>query len=1148
MVFLHNIRTVARYEARILRRSWFFRLFSIGAIFILTFMNIGLFSPIGDEDWELVSIPASVPLINLYLLNIGQAIVVIFLAADFLKRDKKVDTNEVLYTRSMSNFEYIMGKTWGILRLFLGLDILILAIGLLMNIISKSMTIDLQAYLAYLLLIPVPTIVFSLGLAFMLMSVIRNQAVTFLILLGIAALNMFWLYYRFGSIFDYMAFGLPVFKSGVIGFDNINQLLNQRGLYLFFGLSMVMATVLLFRRLPQSRPHTLTSVILMTIFLTGSVIMAFNTYSFYKKNLDEKNLVVETNRKFESFRFVRLKEASIDLQHNKNSFNATAKLGILNDQNEEIEKYLFSLNPYLTVTSVSSNGKELNFIRVNHIIEVDPGYSLLPGEKDSITIYYNGSIDESFCFPNYSDNIRETPYRIAMLNINKRQAFLTEDYVLLTPESDWYPVPALNYYPSNPARIKVDFTKFTLRVKTDDRLTAVSQGNMEKEDGCFVFSPESPLPGITLAIGDYRSDTLQVDSIKYISYYFPGHDYYKKDLAEIRDTLNLLVSGIMRDLETSFSTRYPFKTLGLLEVPVQFYSYPRMCTQTRAELQPSLVLLPEKLSTITNAGFQKRFSRQKKRMVRNNQVITDKELQVRLFNDFIRNTFISGENFRYSNGVARNEPVRYRLGPSFYFFKNNFYSTEFPVINTVFESHLQKQVSPTSGFRGMTGGLSENDRANLILRDLSFRDVLVKNPESDTIRAVVTVKGDYLFNLLRARAGISEFNSWFMKYIDDHKFQSIDILTLNKDVKDKFNFEFYPYLNDWFTRKEQPGFLFSDLKATEIVSDERVKYLVSFIASNPEPVAGIFNISFRTGGSGEAGGRDQITGVYQGGPGGGNFTISMQGRGLESSDISKIIILGPGEAKNIRTILDVQPRELMINTLFARNIPGEISFPIDEIRKSRINSKEAEGETVLSGIPPFIVPGEIVVDNEDPGFDDGNHAVQSPLKKLLGISSRRGTSYEQINMFWAPEHWQPVVMSSYFGKYIRSSVYTRGGKGDRSIFWSAKIDEPGYYDIYSFIGKSGSRMVVRSGAAGSIPPPPPPGSNQGGENVFRDLHFKIYHDEGVEEISLDYDNAEAGWNMLGRYYLSSDSARVELTNQTSGKMVIGDAVKWVKAY
>src|SRR5512133_2025840 len=163
MAILHNIRSVARYEAKTLRRSWFFRLFSIMALTFLVFFNIGLFSPIGDEPWEMVAIPSSIPLINLYLLNIGQAIVVIFLAADFLKRDKKLDTNEVLYTRSMSNFEYVIGKTWGILRLFIGLDVIILSIALTVYLISSNMTVDMILYFYYLLIVSVPTILFSLG-------------------------------------------------------------------------------------------------------------------------------------------------------------------------------------------------------------------------------------------------------------------------------------------------------------------------------------------------------------------------------------------------------------------------------------------------------------------------------------------------------------------------------------------------------------------------------------------------------------------------------------------------------------------------------------------------------------------------------------------------------------------------------------------------------------------------------------------------------------------------------------------------------------------------------------------------------------------------------------------------------------------------
>jgi hypothetical protein len=241
----------------------------------------------------------------------------------------------------------------------------------------------------------------------------------------------------------------------------------------------------------------------------------------------------------------------------------------------------------------------------------------------------------------------------------------------------------------------------------------------------------------------------------------------------------------------------------------------------------------------------------------------------------------------------------------------------------------------------MMGSLSDNDKANLILRDVSFRDLLATNPAGDTMRPVLTVKGDYLFNLIRAKAGIDEFKDWFQKYIDDHRFKSVSIEKLNSDIKEKFGFEFYPYLSDWFTKKEQPGFLFSNLQATEIVVGDRSRYQVTFVVSNPEPVAGIFNVSFRTGGPGGGrgggGGGGMIGQSFQGGPGGGpgNFSISMQGRGMEAADISKIVFLGAGEAKKVGIVLDAQPRAMMINTLFSRNIPGEINMPINEITKSK---------------------------------------------------------------------------------------------------------------------------------------------------------------------------------------------------------------------
>jgi hypothetical protein len=312
---------------------------------------------------------------------------------------------------------------------------------------------------------------------------------------------------------------------------------------------------------------------------------------------------------------------------------------------------------------------------------------------------------------------------------------------------------------------------------------------------------------------------------------------------------------------------------------------------------------------------------------------------------------------------------------------------------------------------------------------------------------------------------------------------------------------------------------------------------VTFTASNPEPVTGIFNVAFRTEGEG---GR-QMTGFYEGG-GRGGYTIMMQGQGA-GSDISGIFVLGPAEAKKISIILDSEPREMLANSLFAKNIPGEIVLPIDNIVKARNHTAFTEGEELLPSVPPLESPGEIVVDNEDPGFSTDNSTVMSPLKRILGVKKREADTYQPVNMFWAPQYWQAGVMSSYYGLYIRSSVFTRGSRGEKIVTWRTPIPLPDYYDIYCYIGKSADRMVVRSGGAA----PPPPGESPRGDNIYKDLHYRIYHDEGTEDISIDFENADPGWNLLGRYYISSDSARVEMTNQSAGRVVIGDAVKWVRA-
>ncbi|MDX9930282.1 MAG: hypothetical protein RBS37_10570 [Bacteroidales bacterium] len=1096
MAFVHNIRTVAHYEAKTLRRSWFFRLFSVLALFLFTKMNIGMFSPVGGESWESMAIPSALPHINIYLLNLAQAIVVIFLAADFLKRDKKLDTNEVLYTRSMSNMEYVLGKTLGILRLFIGLNILVLMIALAVNIISPWMQVDVSAFFTHLLLIAVPTIVFSLGFSFLLMSLLRNQAITFLLLLGFAALTVFYLYFRAGFIFDYLAFGLPMFKSGIVGYDNLSYILFQRLMYLSIGLASVMATIIIFKRLPQAKLQNQIARALLVVFIVTAGYSAFRVFGDFHGSSKDRKVAIAINQKYENTLFATITDSKISMEHLGEKIKASATLTVRNDHEGSLANYTFSLNPGLAVKSVAdSDGTQLNFTSDAHIIMISPQNQLAPGESDQLTLTYEGNINEPYCYPYYTDDIRKRPYRIGMVNINKRQAFLTDEYVLLTPETHWYPVAALNYYPSNPARIKVDFTRYSLEVKTSSELMAVSQGTTTGSDGNYSLSYDTPLTGITLAIGHYATDTISAADIRFNVHYFPGNDYYKEVFTEIGDTLPSILNILMTDLERSFTTEYPFKSLSLIEVPVQFFSYPRTNTQTRAEVQPSLVLLPEKLVTIVQSGFQHSYKLQKKRMESQGQVITDKDLQIRMFSNFARSTFISGTNFRFTGGSVINEPSRFLLGPSFYFFKNNFFSDDFPVINSVFESHLQKVTTMQRGIMGAMGGISETDRANLILRNTSLKDILQKSPGADTLSAVLTVKGDYLFNLMRAKAGIEEFKTWFANYLNENIFTRVDIKKFDRDLNENFGFGLSEYLPGWFEGYDIPAFIFTDVKATEVAVDERSRYQVSFVVSNPEPAPGLFNISFRTGGG-------------------------------MAADINNIIFMEGNQAKEVNIIIDNQPRAMMVNTVMSKNLPGEMTFIISELEQAPRGTKPMEGEEILPSLPQLYESNEVIVDNEDPGFSSSKVAIQSPLKRLLGITNTDGETYGQIRPMLMPEYWQPVIQNDYFGKYVKSAVYTKGGHGERTVSWTGAIPSPGYYDVYAYIPKQGNRMTNKP--------------------MMKEFSYTVYHDDGSDEVMLDFDLAEPGWNKLGSFYLSGDSASVELSNKTTARMVLGDAVKWVK--
>jgi hypothetical protein len=1107
MISPHALWTVARVEVKTLLRSWFFRILAGLSIGVLFLVNLVLFTDLTGIPWMLRGIAASIPYVNILFLNLIQAAVAVFLASEFLKRDRKMDSTDVVYMRSMSNGDYVIGKTVGILIVFGGLNVAILVMGLVFNAVFSGVPVVLRAYLYYPLLVSVPTLVYILGLSFLLMVLIRNQAVTLIVLLGYVGTALIYLGPRVHSIYDYMAFHFPMLYSGFIGFGNIGRILVHRGMYLSLGLACILFAVLMLRRLPQSRSMVRLAGVLSVVFVAAAVVLGGLYLDGYSDSTELRDGMRALDNRIRSEPRVSMKRCYLDLHHEGATIRCTARMLVENETAEPISRYRFSLNPDLAVTSIRAGGERLEHERDLHVVYVTPPRPLSPGMVDSLELSYRGGINEDICYLDVDEEILRRTARVVLYPVDKRYGFITPSYVLLTPEVLWYPTPCAQFSPDHPTYNDGEFTVFLLDVTTAEGLSAFSQGEMSTRDGGFTFSPETPLPGLTLCIGSYDTHAVTVDSITYRIALQTGYDVFTPYLAAIGDTLPALIRDCKGDFERLLELSYPFSRLTLLEVPVQFYGYRRLWTVREETVQPEMILVPERGVLFPFVDF-KQLERPRGRRRRGNEQTTPREQQARVFQTFIRSA-IAG-TIRREPGFRRSMNAMsptYSVVSNYFALTNKIRAKRLQVLESALESYIVGRIEQAANPVYMSYvGVTNSEKANLALRDQSLAEILADPERRDLFHDILRSKGYYLFVMLQERVGREEFQRYLADLVDRTRFRVLDEDELIEDMHRLLGFDLEPHIDRWYHDRSMPGYIIGGISSYQVMDVDRTKFQVKFTVSNTEPVDGYLHVTFR---------------------GGERRRFSM--RDADEADADRIIAVKGNQTKECGILLDFKPRVMRVNTLISRNIPSIlhtdfIDFELDE------RAKPFDGERVLDEQLDVVGPGEIVVDNEDDGFEAGKGAS----RRFLGLGRRRTAEsdeekYEGIR-YWEPpkNRWAPVTLSDFFGRHVRSAVYTRAGKGDMRVSWNASIPVSGTFDVYYYVS------MVRRPWVGA------------GEEELGQYHFVIEHDDGTDDVVLDINGAVPGWNYLGSYYLSAGNAKVELTNESKGILVVADAVKWVK--
>lgn len=1108
---VHLIRIIAFYEMRTLLRSWFFRIFAGGAIMGLGIFNIALNVESSGAPWMYKALAASIPYANLIILNLGQAVVAVFLASEFLKQDRKNDTVEVIYARSMSNGQYILGKTLGILAVFLVLNIIILLMGIGFSFISNTTSQQFWAYLTYPMLISLPTLVFILGLAFFVMTLVKNQAVTFIVLTGYIALTVFYLNKKAFHLFDYIAYQVPMMYSSISGFARFDEILLHRSIYFLFGTGLIFFTVFKLQRLPQSPGQARLPLFLGMVMIVLGGLLTGRYLGMKQTDKAFRELAVTLNNRYTDFPRATVIRCDLNLRHSNSQIFVDAGLTIRNDQPGSLDTLIFSLNPGLLVETITSSGKELDFSREHHLLKIVPDSPMLQGDSCILKIQYNGSILENICFLDRYPRTFEENYHYEVFTLRKRFAFLQKNFVCLTSESLWYPVSGTTYAARNPMRDDPDFIRFSLQVTTQPGLTAVSQGEiMVQKEGLFVFRPEYPLPRISLVIGRYNQYNIQVDSVDYRLFVAPGHEYFSGVFAQLNDTLPALIRELKKGYEVSTGLTYPFNRLILLEVPVHFALETHVYAYASDAVQPEMLLCPEKGVLFDASDFRNRKFRLEKDMKANQEEASPEEIQARLFNQFVQNNFLAkaGQDYNYRDVVSWET---FSLFPQYAGYFTRIDAPRWPVLNLAFETYLSERNRPAASIMMWYENLSQQEKVNLELSKASLDALLINQVEtgntddqSVTLREITQAKGLYLFNMLRAKLGEREVDTLFTRLMADYPHAGIPFAEINNRFTRQFNISLEEEIRQWYYQDNLPGFLIRNIQNYKVMEGEATRFQVRLNLSNPENSEGMVTLNVELNDPN----RQQ----------GGFFQESFQ------VDFSRKIFIPARSSFDIGFVFNTEPARMTINTHISKNLPGNLLYNFSGFTETR----NIQPLDKIVGIPFFDrVSGdqEIIVDNEDPGFSYKQTANQAYLKTLVNQRKEDRYKYSAIWAWNPPREWKAALRSEFNGYYVHSAHYTRGGNGERSATWKAALSQQASYDVYFYLQK------IDVGWRRS--------------NKASDYNFLVYHDQGVDKVNRSGEEAESGWNYLGTFTISSDTARVELTNNTVGDMIFADAVKWV---
>lgn len=1107
--------TVARYEALVLLRSVLLKLLAFFGIVGVFFLQ---YTVQGDNpyDWNMVALASSMPVVNAYLYNWVQCFLVLFFAAELIERERKGSSLEVIHARPEGNGDYFMGKMAGMVAVFGGMNVLVIFICMFVQVFTTDIPFNPFFYFFYFIMLTLPSLVFMIGFTVFVAYLTRSRVLAALAGLVFLYFSAWGLREWAWGTFDVLGISLASLFSDVWGFPHLGLYLLQRLFVASAGVGLMYWSAYRLERLPSGAGSQRGLGRLGLAFSAVAVLAAGG----YIGNHVAEDAVREDYR--ESFarhwqqRTCRVGSHAIEFRQDGSEITLRSELMARNPNGEGLESIVLFLNPGLRVSEVRVDGKEVAFERDNQVVVLRHG--LAAGDSARVELVYGGKIDERYCYLDMPDlHYRETGRGNDFLNFGRRYALVSDKFLLLTPETGWYPVAIPTSNPVQPFLGYGDFTRFRLRVVEPRQPMVLAQGIARRRGDTLTFEQPLPIEGLSLSGGKYEHRRLTLQGLNLDFYYFKGHDVLTPafQLLSEEEVAETVTKEILRrgngpyvlstdrffngSIEETYKGQawYDFpggKTLRLVETPSVFAGWYRVASGARETVQPGMVFLGERGLSLVNAYYLKDNI---------TGTLEERKSSKRHRLSVLVSEFKGGELWHEENPFLYQLKLReyrvstdkiwepYRTRGVLDGRHTRLYSREFPEVDVFFRLCDNRLATgdrhagiATERERKIDSYLLEKGvRGFLWDRELLIGDLL----------GISETSSGKLFNVLGEDVVQEDLEDFMDDFYSRHTGEEVPLEVFAREFRERFGSDLGRGLRAW--RDWQPATYLVQNMGVELLPTEERRFRGYFQILNTGRDSGVISVKY---------------GCFREG---------------ESCAVIRNYVIPPGEAREIK-FRDGQFYSFELNLGITRNVPG-LLVPYKE--NARTNNRLKTAEDTLVGVwelsPEAFKPaeGEIVVDNRDEGFRliSPRGAWLERIRESMAEERYRDAYYDGV-----VTRWTRMFANSLQGDSIRDAYYKPHGEGKFKAEWTVEIPEAGEYEVFAFLFNSAMYT------------------------------YTVYCGSEATEVVLNekvdfYDLNTQGWISLGTYDFPAGKARVVLDDRgTDGDMnaraVVADAVKWVK--